>query len=114
LQTATRPWPRRPRRGRSGLEGNERKLRFVERQPRLGAQAGVPARRRRLEPPRLLVERQQQQRQGVRERDLRELRRHRPGQQEVPPFESAFELLYALRCEVTNVCSHDHERQKST
>jgi hypothetical protein len=52
----------------------------------------LPARCCCLKSPRLLVERQQQQRQRVRERDLRELRRQRPGQHEVPPLESTFEL----------------------
>jgi hypothetical protein len=40
-----------------GLERRERNLRLGERQPGFGAQAGVPARRRRLGPPRLLIER---------------------------------------------------------
>jgi hypothetical protein len=75
-----------------GLERGEGKLRLRERQPDLGTQPGVPARGCSLKSPWLLVKRQQQQRQGVREWDLWELRRRRPGQQEVPPFESAFEL----------------------
>jgi hypothetical protein len=42
------------------LECGEGKLRLRERQASFGAQPGVPARSRRLEPPRLLFERQQQ------------------------------------------------------
>jgi hypothetical protein len=74
------------------IEGGNGKLRLRKRQPRLVAEPSMPTGRRRLEPPRLLVERQQQQRQRVRERHLRELGRERPGEKEVPPFESAFEL----------------------
>jgi hypothetical protein len=65
---------------RLGLDGGESELRLRKRQPGLGTQTGVPARRGGLEPPRLLVERQQQQRQGIRERDLRKLCRRGPGE----------------------------------
>jgi hypothetical protein len=74
------------------MERGEGELCLREGQPSLVAEPGVPARRGSFEAPRLLVERQQQQRQGVREGNLRELRRHRPCEQEVPPVESAFEL----------------------
>jgi hypothetical protein len=81
-------------RARTGecMERGDGKLRLRERQPRLVAQPGVPAGRCRFEAPRLLVERQQQQRESVGERDLRELGRERPGQQEVLSGERAFEL----------------------
>jgi hypothetical protein len=75
-----------------GLERGEGELRLGERQPDLGAEPGVPAGRGSLEAPRLLVQRQQQQRQGIRDRDLRKLRRLRPSEQEVLPGESALEL----------------------
>jgi hypothetical protein len=58
-----------------------------------------------LEAPRLLLERQQQQRQRVCERDLGKLRRRRPGEQEVPPFEGALELAVRAPLRVTNTCS---------
>jgi hypothetical protein len=70
------------------------------RQPRLIAQPGVPSRRRRLEPPRLLIERQQEQR----ERDLRKLRRHRPRQQDVPRSRARLNRLYALPCLLKKKC----------
>jgi hypothetical protein len=88
-----------------GVECGEGKLCLGERQPRLVAQPGVPARCCSLEAPGLLIERQQQQRLGVRERDLGELRRHRPGQQEFPMFERASELAVGapLRDQRTDV-----------
>jgi len=67
----------------------------------------VPTRSRLLEPPRLLVERQQQ-RQGVREWNARELRRLRLGQQKVPPVESAFELAVRAPLGSHEQSSHQH------
>jgi hypothetical protein len=75
-----------------GVERGQGELCLREREPRLVAQPSVPARRGSLEPPRLLIEGQQHQRQGVRERYLRKLRRQRPREQEVSPIESALEL----------------------
>jgi hypothetical protein len=85
--------PARDRPGSAhGIQGADGQLRLREGQPGLGAEPGVPARRRRLVAPRLLFERQQQERQSVGERDLWELRRERPGKQQVPAGESAVEL----------------------
>ena len=68
------------------------KLRLCKGQPRLGAESGVPWGSGRVEPPRLLVEREEQQRQRVRERHLRDVSSERPGDEQVAPVESAFEL----------------------
>ena len=64
-------------RARTGerIEGGDGKLRFGQGQPRLRAQASEPARRCLVEPPPLLIKREQQQRECVGERDFRELGR---------------------------------------
>jgi hypothetical protein len=76
-----------------GLERGEGKLRLGKRQVGLGAETCVPARRRFLEPPRLLVKRQQQQRQGVGEWDRWKLRRQCPGEQKFRPSRARLNWL---------------------
>jgi hypothetical protein len=85
------------------IERGDGELRLGERRPRLVAEPGVPAGRCRLEPRRLLIERQQQQRERVSERHLRKLGRENPRHQEVPPGERASEL--AIRAPLRG---HEH------
>jgi hypothetical protein len=81
-------------RARTGerIERRDGELRLGQGQPSLGAQAGVPAGRRRVEAPALLIEREQQQRERVGERHPRKLGREPPRGKEVAPVESALEL----------------------
>ena len=74
------------------IEGGDGKLRLRERQSRLVARPGMPPGSRRVEPPRLLVEREEEECKRVGKRHLRELGGERPSYQQVSPVESATEL----------------------
>ena len=78
--------------GRQPRERGDGELGLRQRQPGIGTEPGKPARSGRFEPPRLLVERQQEERQGVGERDFGELPRHAPREEEIPSGEGALEL----------------------
>jgi hypothetical protein len=74
------------------MEAGEGELRLLEGESRLSAEPAMPAGRRHIEPPRLLVQGKEQERQRVRERHLRDLSSERPRDEQVAPIESASEL----------------------
>ena len=74
------------------MEGGEGELRLLKGESRLRAEPAMPAGSRHIEAPRLLVQREEQQRQRVRERHLWDLSSKRPRDEEVSPVESASEL----------------------